>query len=52
MADLCLVPQVHNACRYGCDLTAYPVILRVDAACRELPAFAAAEPERQPDASF
>lgn len=50
LADVCLVPQVYNARRYGVDLEPFPVITTVDAAARALPAFAAAEPERQPDA--
>lgn len=50
LADACLVPQVFNAERFGCDLTAFPTVTRITAACRALPAFAAAEPERQPDA--
>lgn len=49
LADICLVPQVFNARRFGMDVAAWPTILRVDAACRTLPAFAAAAPERQPD---
>ena len=51
MADLCLVPQVYNARRYSCDLDPFPTIVRVDAACQKLPAFAEAKPERQPDAA-
>ena len=39
-----------NARRFGIDLAAYPTLTRIDAACRELPAFASAAPERQPDA--
>lgn len=50
MADCCLVPQVYNARRFGIDLSAYPAINRIDAACRALPAFANAAPENQPDA--
>lgn len=50
MADLCLVPQVYNARRFGCDLDAYPTLLRIDAACGELEAFRRAAPERQADA--
>ncbi len=50
LADLCLVPQLGNARRFGCDLTAYPRILAIEAACRAVPAFAAAAPEAQPDA--
>jgi maleylacetoacetate isomerase len=47
MADACLVPQVYNARRYSVDLTPYPRIVAIDAACRELPAFESAAPERQ-----
>ncbi|HVF64346.1 MAG TPA: maleylacetoacetate isomerase [Casimicrobiaceae bacterium] len=50
LADVCLVPQVANARRYKIDLTPYPTIVRIDAACNELPAFAEAAPARQPDA--
>jgi maleylpyruvate isomerase len=49
LADICLVPQLGNARRFGATLE-WPRILAVEAACRELPAFAAAAPERQPDA--
>lgn len=49
LADCCLVPQVYNARRFGLDLGAFPTIARIDQACRELPAFDAARPERQPD---
>lgn len=48
LADLYLVPQVFNALRFDIDLAPYPTIRRIDAACRALPAFAAAAPERQP----
>lgn len=51
MADLCLVPQVYNARRFECDLSAYPTIVRIDAACSELEAFRKAAPEAQPDAA-
>jgi maleylpyruvate isomerase len=50
LADVCLVPQVFNAERFDCDLSAFPTVTRIAATCRALPAFAAAEPERQPDA--
>lgn len=50
LADLCLVPQVYNARRLGCDLGPYPTIRRIDAACLALPAFDRARPEAQPDA--
>lgn len=50
LADLCLVPQLGNARRFGVDLAPWPTILRIEAACRALPAFAEAAPEAQPDA--
>ncbi len=50
LADLCLVPQVFNARRFDCDLSAFPTLVRIDAACQELQAFQDAAPERQPDA--
>ena len=50
LADCCLVPQLYNARRHGLDLSAYPNLCRIDATCNALPAFDAAQPERQPDA--
>jgi maleylpyruvate isomerase len=47
MADVCLVPQVFNARRFAVNLTHYPRIAAIDAACREITAFAGAAPERQ-----
>ena len=49
LADVCLVPQMANARRYACDLTAMPRLVTVDAALRERAAFKAAAPEAQPD---
>lgn len=46
MADCCLVPQVYNARRWGVDLGAMPTLVRIDAALAELPAVAAAHPDR------
>lgn len=50
IADCFLVPQVYNAARFDVDMTPYPRIAAIDAACAELPAFQAAHPARQPDA--
>lgn len=50
LADLCLVPQVANARRFECDLSAMPTIVRIDARCQELEAFRQAAPANQPDA--
>jgi maleylacetoacetate isomerase len=51
MADVCLVPQVFNARRFAVDLGAYPRIVGIDAACRELPEFQSAAPDRQAHAA-
>lgn len=50
LADICLVPQLANARRFNIDLSPYPTLMRIEAACNTLPAFADAEPSRQPDA--
>lgn len=50
LADVCLVPQVFNAERFDCDLSAYPAIQAICEQARCLPAFAKAAPEVQPDA--
>lgn len=50
-ADLHLVPQLANARRFGCDLSAYPRLLAAEAACLPLDAFRMARPEAQPDYS-
>lgn len=50
MADCCLIPQVYNARRFGMDMSAYPTIARIYQRCLELPQFARAQPELQPDA--
>lgn len=50
MADCCLVPQIFNARRYECDITSYPIIMRVFAECMQLDAFDRAQPSKQPDA--
>jgi maleylacetoacetate isomerase len=45
LADVCLVPQMANARRFEQPLEPYPRLVRIDAALRQLPAFAAAAPE-------
>jgi maleylpyruvate isomerase len=49
LADCCLVPQVFSARRFSVDLAPFPTIVRIDAACNALNAFAAAHPKQQPD---
>ena len=46
MADLCLVPQVYNARRWGVALGRLPTLTRIDAALADLPAITAAHPDR------
>ncbi|HEX6956489.1 MAG TPA: maleylacetoacetate isomerase [Ferrovibrio sp.] len=50
LADICLVPQVANARRFNCDLSACPTVERIDAECNRLDAFIKAAPGKQPDA--
>jgi len=50
LADICLVPQLANARRFKVDVTPYPTLTRIEAACNALPAFAQAAPSQQPDA--
>lgn len=49
LADVCLVPQIANAQRMGCDMSAYPRAMAVYAHCDAQPAFQRAAPARQPD---
>jgi maleylpyruvate isomerase len=50
IADLCLVPQLFNARRFGVDLSAYPRLLKAEAAALAMKAFANAAPDKQADA--
>src|SRR6185312_283915 len=49
LADICLVPQLVNARRFGVEL-GWPRLLEVESACLELDAFQRAAPEWQADA--
>jgi len=51
LADVCLVPQLYNARRWGCDMTGLSRLAGIEARCLALPAFDAARPENQPDAA-
>lgn len=51
LADLCLVPQLYNAHRWGCDLARFPRLTGIEARCLALSVFDAARPENQPDAT-
>ncbi len=50
LADVCLVPQIFNARRFGCDMSPYPRLTAIDAALTKLEAFASAAPAAQADA--
>jgi maleylpyruvate isomerase len=50
LADLCLVPQLANARRFGVDVSTYPRLLKAEAAAKQIKAFADAAPDKQPDA--
>lgn len=49
LADVYLVPQVESARRFKVDVSRWPRISAIDAACAKLPAFAQASPWTQPD---
>ncbi|WP_454692356.1 maleylacetoacetate isomerase [Achromobacter aloeverae] len=49
LADCCLVPQVGNALRMDCDVSAYARTMAVYAHCAAQPAFQRARPSEQPD---
>ncbi|MEZ8544671.1 maleylacetoacetate isomerase [Vibrio splendidus] len=51
IVDICLVPQVYNALRFGVDMSPYPLINSIVEACNQLPAFIDAMPENQADAN-
>lgn len=50
LADCFLIPQIANAQRLQCDLSAMPTLLNINKACLELDAFIQASPAQQPDA--
>ncbi|MHB1948708.1 MAG: maleylacetoacetate isomerase [Gammaproteobacteria bacterium] len=45
IADICLVPQMYNARRFNCDISAYPTLVKIDAHCQTQPAFIKAQPQ-------
>ncbi|MDQ2095016.1 maleylacetoacetate isomerase [Rhodalgimonas zhirmunskyi] len=49
LADICLVPQVFSARRFGVDISDLTHVLAVDAECARHDAFVRAHPENQPD---
>lgn len=51
LADICLVPQLYNARRWGTDLAPFARLTEIEGRCLALPAFDAARPEAQADAT-
>lgn len=50
LADVCLIPQLYNAHRWGVDLTPFPRLTDIEAHALATPAFHNAAPAQQPDA--
>ena len=51
LADICLVPQLYNARRFAVPLDPYPTLRRADETAANHPAFVAAHPDHQEQAS-
>ncbi|MFT3666271.1 maleylacetoacetate isomerase [Piscinibacter sp.] len=51
LADVVLVPQIHNAQRFDCRLDHVPTVMRIFEACMALDAFAKTQPSACPDAA-
>ena len=51
LADVCLVPQVFNALRFGLDMAQFPKINAIYQRCNSIQAFIDAAPENQFDAN-
>ena len=50
LADICLVPQMFSAARFGADVSNFKTLERIMKTCEAHPAFAQAHPSVQPDA--
>jgi glutathione S-transferase len=50
LADICLVPQMYNARRFGVELQDFPRLVAICRHLETLPPFVAARPEAQGDA--
>ena len=50
IADCCLIPQLAAARRFKVEISQLTQLLTIEERCLALPAFAAAAPDRQPDA--
>lgn len=47
LADIYLVPQLYNARRFACDLSAYPTLITIDENCQKILAFQKAFPPEE-----
>lgn len=52
VADMCLVPQMFSARRFGVDLNPFPTLRRIERECQKLDAFQVSHPEQQQDANL
>jgi len=50
LADVCIIPQLFHARRFGVDVGSFETLARIERSCGALEAFARAHPERQVDA--
>ena len=50
LADCYLIPQIYSARRFGVDMSDWTNLTAIEARAADHPAFAAAHPDRQPDA--
>ncbi len=50
LADVCLVPQLYNAKRFGCPLDDFPTLVGIGAYLSSITAFAETRPESHPGA--
>jgi len=51
LADIYLIPQIESARRFKVDLSQWPLISSIEAACMQFDSFKNAAPMQQPDAS-
>lgn len=50
LADICLIPQLANAKRFGVDIEQWPRLIAIETQCLSISAFQRARPENQADA--
>lgn len=51
LAEICLVPQIYNARRFGIEMSKFPNLSEIDLLCNDIAAFREAHPAKQEDAS-